>query len=734
MSATVRSGLGALGRVVLVVVGVPLAISRLFVLTALPRPLFTWGALGALSTWSHLLLVVVSVVWLGATWQLLRELLAALRGRDAPGSTWSARWAGELAGLLLLATSGSLLTAAQTQSDATPHETATASAHHTTTDSRERDSRDAANRARLEELAILGIGLLAAAGVARRLHILRRLRATRRHAFDRPQPPSPEVAAYEEMLRRLGDPERIEWIECANRLLWRAVATGACDPVDVRLLRCGAAGIELLLTEPRPAPAPFIAERDGRWWTLNPEILRAGAPTGAGRQLPYLVPVGDDVDASYLLVLSPGRQLGLIGESDAIGETLAGIVLGLRTLPWAEELDIELVGIDPPPLEERCFQLHPSSPTTLSDLGRRQPRPTSSIRPRWRREPLAVIADRVDIDAALREAVAAQMGCIVAGEPGTETLVLDGDTVLLSPFGIPLRPPRLDIARAALVEALFTEARASDSTDQDVSAWAGDDLDAESESPGAIELCVFAPRPHLLRAADLETSDADRVAELVAYLLTHGRSASEHELVDALYPGGGPERGARLALLLGLARRALGSDEDGRSRLSPDLDGLVTLGTSVTGDFIRAQVLISRARRGPIDAARAHCAAVLSLVTTAPFLDVPAHPWLVAEGHLESATAAVVDAAHHLAALELATGNATDARQATAVGLLLEPTSELLVRDRLAIEHADGHPERLGPLLADLEGRLATLGVEVARETAALYRALLAEDATAAAP
>ncbi len=68
-------------------------------------------------------------------------------------------------------------------------------------------------------------------------------------------------------------------------LLWRLVRDQDAEAPEVRLVRAGPDGIELLLAAPRPeAPWPFLPRRDGRWWVLDPAAELGGLRTPRTRR------------------------------------------------------------------------------------------------------------------------------------------------------------------------------------------------------------------------------------------------------------------------------------------------------------------------------------------------------------------------------------------------------------------------------------------------------------------
>ena len=478
--AAFRTGLAALAKAAVLVVGVPLALGRLWLLAPQPANPVSLAAARSVSTWAHLAVLVAGILWALAALNLARQVRGALRHHEALDTgSWSARWAGAIAGLILLATAGTSL-AVPGASHVRPAPVATASARQRTpgrparleqprrqvrtTVTVERDEclADVAFRAtgcvddwpllarlnlgrrqvdgarmldparlhagwrldlpsrvaasgpdgaappagwspatptpdrRLSELALVGLGVITTCALARRVRNLRRASSSGRRSGERATTSSRPVGEARVALEPFADAPLIDWIDLANRLLWRIVRDQDAAPPEVRLVRAGPDGIEFLLSTPRPeTPWPFLSRRGGRWWVLDPGVEPADFapfPTDEGRFLPSLVPLGDDEHASYLLVVGRGRRLGVDGHDALVDRTLEAIVTSLRTVPWAEQLAVELVGIDPPPADEQCYQLSSSTPAALADLATEgAPAAEPRLADRWQREPFIVV-------------------------------------------------------------------------------------------------------------------------------------------------------------------------------------------------------------------------------------------------------------------------------------------------------------------------------------------------------
>lgn len=102
--STMREGVAALLKSLILLAGVPFALGRLWFESPLPSRLFRAAGLTSLSTWSHASVLFVGGVWVFASANLLRDVAGALRTGGKPGSGWSARWAVAIAALVVGAT------------------------------------------------------------------------------------------------------------------------------------------------------------------------------------------------------------------------------------------------------------------------------------------------------------------------------------------------------------------------------------------------------------------------------------------------------------------------------------------------------------------------------------------------------------------------------------------------------------------------------------------------------
>ncbi|HVB05015.1 MAG TPA: bacterial transcriptional activator domain-containing protein [Acidimicrobiales bacterium] len=776
-----RGGLGALGKCLLLLFAVPVAIVRLWAERPLGPLRLSPGSLSSLTVWLHLVLIVLGLLWVAAAASLVRELAGAFGG-GATSSSWSGRWAAAVAALVLASTASAVALAALPRPGTAPPAAvapqARAAARATPlvvapgeclADVAARalgspalwPELAAANRelpqlpgrfvdpallrdgwclrapaaadlaaagappnatpaGTLAELSLLGIGTIGTAALVRRVRLLRRAAASLRRVGERPPRPSEEGAGVESLLAPFAEGTLLDWIECASRLLG-SLAEAHAVPEDVLLVRAGPEAVDVVFATAAPAAAPFVGHEGGRIWSLALDedlghLRRLAA--GGRRHLRALVPVGEAAGSAYLLGLGRGRRLSLEGGPEEVAAMLAGLVESLRVLPWAGELSVELVGLDPPPSAEQSYQLFASTPEGLRELaGRRGGASAGSS--------LVVVAPGGPaVDEALLAAVGAVAGVVACGGPASAVLRLTGGgRGELAPFGLDLAVPAPGAEQRRRFDLLLAEASRPPSLV--ATSYLGGAAPAGGlPERGAVEVRLLTGSPALVGAVGAPAErDAARVTELVAYLALHpegvGRGAVTAALFGRATLHGAP---ARLDLLLAAARRCLGSGGDGRGRLELHDDEHLRLSTEVTLDAERFRAAAAHARALGPDAARDLLAAAFELLDPAALARWPAWDWLAADGHLEALRSDVVDAAHHLATLATAGGEHALAAGILRGARLIEPASEILARDLMVLEAERGDTPAAARAYAELEAALAALGGnEPSAESRALY-------------
>jgi DNA-binding SARP family transcriptional activator len=593
------------------------------------------------------------------------------------------------------------------------------------------------------ELDLLGLGVLMTGAVARRVRALRRLTESARSPNTRLDRQPTDVVATEVAIGPCGDGLLVDWIEAALRLArWRPDgAVNATTTPDIRLVRAGPDGIELLLGTAHPSPPPPMTTVDGgKWWTLSANELGEAATLAPkeGRIVPWLVPVGEDTDAVYLLAIGPGSHLVVEGAPAVRAAAIRGMVAGLRALPWATELAVELLGVHPPPPAERCFQLFASSVATLRQLAIRGcATDRLTVRPAWRPEPLVVALgtlnppghDSGGLDDRLLSEVLAVAGVVSDRGDGTDRLVIaeDGSARLL-PYGIALSTPLPTAEQSRLLDRLLASAAATVTLAVDLLATPSPVRRHPSTTIGPVDLTLLAGPPSV-RGVPVEPAprDLDRVVELLAFLVLHDHQASIGDVANALFARETPDGlEQRVHHVLAAARALLPHGGDERPLLSTGSGGAITLDRAVTSDWGRISSAITTARAATPDQAIAWLSRAFEGVQAAPILnDMTTYGWMVREGIAASIRADMVDAAHHLATLAIAADAVEEAGRAIDHGLAIDPISEILVRDAMTLRDRLGDATGVNALYESLEGALDALtSAEPSSETRALFRAL----------
>jgi DNA-binding SARP family transcriptional activator len=201
-----------------------------------------------------------------------------------------------------------------------------------------------------------------------------------------------------------------------------------------------------------------------------------------------------------------------------------------------------------------------------------------------------------------------------------------------------------------------------------------------------------------------------RIAELITYVALHPNSTAP-AIDDALWRGTRVTRSTRNSLTY-RARTWLGVADDGHPYFShTNAAGQVRLHPDVTCDWDDFRYYLQRNASTPEERAN-DLASALNLVRGAPFsgVDPAAYGW--AEFDSQTMTSCIVDAAHELAVLHLATGDTRAAIRAARQGLRVEPLSELLFRDALTAAAATGDTLEFGQVEQQLRDALERLDPE----------------------
>lgn len=698
---TLTRGLTALAKTLLLVAGVPVAGYRLWRFSTSQ----TYPAHVALAI--DLVLGAVAVVWVVAVTQLAIEIFRAARSpEEAPRHSWSGSWAAGIVGLLLLA--GALSMHNSPPRHATPIvQTLRETSSPRVTLSKTRQSHTVA------EALALGLGALISAGVLDRTRRLRRLRNSMRSPGSRIASPTDEVQVLTQKLHATEQPRLIDWIETTNRILGRHFiqrASGAGP--DIALLRIGSDGIDLLLRAPMSvAPAPFRTSQGGLWWHLDPLLAHADLEEILDtfpRYIPALIPVGNDGTGEVLIAVRPGQLFGIVGDDEEVDATFSAMLLALRSLPWCDELAVEILGTEAPPLEEQSVHLQQSNPQTIEMLCDAPSISRLEMKATWRREPMVAAHRRAvhDGDAKALLSHAKQLGAIVGGAHGDVTLFVSKGHATLAPYGISLIPHVLHHWDVPLVDRLI----AAFAQPADVIAL--HEAPVSDEVSCEIEISILGTRVDVIGAQRRPNSvDEERVHELLVYLCTHDHQAPRGAILEDMFPFALPSHERRLENIIATTRAMLGRAHDGREYLRIRPDGVVELDRTVALDWHALASDIARADTLEGPQAVEALYGILGSLDASHLLDsVAGYCWLQAMGLPDDIRARLLDACHHLATLAQSTGNPRTVEMALTTGLAIEPGSETIVRDLMVHADETGQRDQIHAIYRNLEETLNALG------------------------
>ncbi len=196
-----------------------------------------------------------------------------------------------------------------------------------------------------------GVGALLAAGVLAFLAARRRSQQRRREPGERIAMPVGAAAETERELRGVADPMSVEVVDVALRGLAADCAQRGVSLPPLRIARLTSEQFELYLADEAVLPPPFVATEQAHVWLL---------PAAAGRAFdaaelrdvpapyPSLVTVGHGPEDGHLLLdLERLGTLAVVGDREASREVLAALAVELATSPWADDLQVTLVGTCP---------------------------------------------------------------------------------------------------------------------------------------------------------------------------------------------------------------------------------------------------------------------------------------------------------------------------------------------------------------------------------------------------
>lgn len=237
----------------------------------------------------------------------------------------------------------------QPGADAIPHPSSVDDAAEEAPAAEEAEEASAADDAPLSPSLVTtaGVGTLLAAGLIGVLAAKRRRQRAKRTPGTRVAQPALEASSVERELREVEDPATIAHIDTTLRWLadyCRSAGKTMPAPFAGRL---STDGVELYLTDPADFPSPMRkTAEDGTAWVVSTNdtpTLAEDAEIPA--PWPTMSTIGiDEAGGQVLVDLESTGALNIVGP-DASNVLLA-LCLELGVSPWADDLQITLVGMD----------------------------------------------------------------------------------------------------------------------------------------------------------------------------------------------------------------------------------------------------------------------------------------------------------------------------------------------------------------------------------------------------
>ncbi len=626
---------------------------------------------------------------------------------------------------------------------------------------------------------LAGVGGLLAAAVVSGVALRRRAQLQVRPVGRRIWAPSPAAQLAEAHLGRRQQPMGLRTLDLATRAIAAhchrtgdelpALVTAAVHPDR----------LELVLAEPCDS-APNGFRVDGRRWTLaEVDVDRLRSIPGlsdAVRPYPALVTLGVGADGEQ--VVADLEQLRLTSvdavEGDLAGALLAAIAVELSCSPWAEELELVVIGTCeqlPAALGRHTVTRADELTPVLDRLARRARLQRSQF------TGSSVAAHRVDPDLAdpwvptivvisrrlsaeeqllLREVVLAEPPVSIAAVAANLTeapmrIAVSGSAsavvARVEPSGQVITPQLLGGPAA---DAIIELVEATGRTDTTPAPWWFDGASAAEPDPPD-NVTYLGRRFGGWAGSRHEDTDDEQGGGAMDQQQSTPTSVGHHPLLQLLGPveldgaaGAVPSRaakqcleycawllehpgttaqamGAALAVAEGTRRSNmsrlrswLGADDLDQPYLPDAYSGRIMLHASVSSDWQRLQILTGR---GVNQTSSSGLETALQLVRGAPLADAAPGQWHWAEGLRTDMISVIRDIGVELAQRALDDSDIELARWAAARALAAAPGDELLLVARIRTEHRAGNHPEVERLTLQLAAHARTLEVDLRPET-----------------
>jgi len=529
----------------------------------------------------------------------------------------------------------------------------------------------------LPEIAILGLGAIGCAALARRTRRRRAVGLQHGRATDGRGRAS-DLIDTEAMLTRFADIPALSAFERANSLMGRLLQDESTiqEVPQVRAICVGPAGVDFWLgSRPDSTPSGCTALNDGMTWRVSHDVLDEEQPLCPW--LSIVLPIGSDDQGTWLVPVPPGTCLPLLGES---GEHLWRSARPVQeSWSWADNV---VVTDDPSRAAQLLASSHPSvvAPPILF-FGD----PTLLTAGADRRLSVVTTSPHHATDLAiLVDPIAATIHPL--GRTVRPDLIDDGTARLMDELALPL-PETSDVGLELVDEALVVVDPPIEGTD--------------FLAPGQVEVKLLGATPRLEGLQEgLPANRARRAVELVAYLALHAPDEVTSDRLRTRVLGSSDADAASKTLFntAAAARRAMGSDAQGGQLFpSGSRTGHYRVSDQVTVDVHRACQLATFASScEDSDMAIAFLRAALELIEGEPLANVlSGYTWWEAEGHGARMAAVLVNAACNLAALSVHAGLFELAQWGLGQARLVDPYSEALSRAAMQVAAAAGDADRL---------------------------------------
>ena len=570
----------------------------------------------------------------------------------------------------------------------------------------------------LPAIAIGGLGVLAAAVIARSLQRRRRIARVTLRPGEMIAASSAPIRDLESALAALVETPAVDWLDLAMRHLTQVSDghPGALPPI--RLVRVGNDGVDLILAEAAGvAPGAFEVAEDGWAWTL-PATTDLAALAGASESAAWfaaLVPVGEDEDGqTYLAPIESGTVLPVTGHGAT--EVLAAMAATAASWSWTEHVTVT------------------SDPTKAAAAAQ-----VDRFDPSMQRDRVLYIGSPTGLAPEVLSAIGILTIDDVAGSD-LSVVCLGDATVEITPTQLCLRACRLTPeAHGGIAEALSTAETPPSAEVPEHQMVLGGTVDRDTKAeperlvartPAGVvepklEVRVLTNAATITGTSEGAISREGRHFELVALLALSGGLTKE-DARAAIY-GSGSSTG-NITNIASQARKMLGADLDGQLFL-PEASsrGVLRVSPRVTTDLARLVDAVNAAAGAEASEAIVLYASVLDLIEVTPAAAVN-HPWNWWVHYAALAEKAALAAACSLARLTIETkGDMPGARRGIHQARALAPYAEELYRAAIELAGAAGNVSWAQREWDELHRMLDELspGMSPSPETQAVYEAVM---------